>query len=163
MLGVAEEVCNPTDAEDAVQDALAAAHRNWADAKFDSPRMIRHWLYVIVRSKALNRIRNRARRRRMETPSESLSILQPSSDVDSPASGDPLEALVESRTQEKRRREIDAAIFGLSPKLSRVTRLRLEGLEAEQIGRVMSIPVQTVHTRFHRARPKLQVLLRSQV
>lgn len=63
-------VADPTEAEDAVQDALLTIHR--LRATYDPARPIRPWLGAIAERRAVDRLRRHGRRAGRETPIEAF-------------------------------------------------------------------------------------------
>jgi len=71
LRGVARRrIADPTEAEDAVQDALLTIHQ--LRATYDPGRPIRPWLVAIVDRRAVDRLRRRGRHAARETPLDEL-------------------------------------------------------------------------------------------
>ncbi|MGP3998865.1 RNA polymerase sigma factor [Streptomyces sp. 8N706] len=132
---------NPTDAEDAVQDAFLSAWRRLPEFRGDAT--FRTWMYRIVTNRCLNTRRGR-------TPVVPLETV-------------PEPATRNGRTAPERAAESDAATTALAQALGRLSSgqracwvLReLHGLHYEEIAQVMRTSEQTVRGRLFRARRAL--------
>ena len=63
---VRRRIADPTEAEDAVQDALLTLHQ--LRASYEAGRPIRPWLAAIAERRAIDRLRRHGRRQGRETP-----------------------------------------------------------------------------------------------
>ncbi len=130
------------DAEDAAQDAFVRAFRNLHT--FRGQGRFYTWLYQIVVRVCLDM--RRLARWDAEVPIESLPELSSHSDASLGA--------VDSRLL------VEALLDRISPPMRAALVLReLEGLEYEDIARVMQIPVGRVRWRLHVARAEFQRLV----
>ncbi len=136
---------NPEDARDVLQDTLLAMARGVGDFREESS--ISTWLYRIARSFCLKR-----RRRSKFAPKEVASL---ESDLPLEASRltapgkRPDEVLEGKELQEALEESIDA----LDPIYREVLLLRdVEGLTAPEVAEALSIRVDAVKSRLHRAR-----------
>jgi len=142
---------HPDDALDVAQDAMLRFFRSLG--RFDPKRPVRPWLLHIVR----NLVRDRARRRRVRRteslePAADALRLEPSDpgpDPEALASRRQLQALAWRCLQE------------LPPDHREVLVLRdYQGLAYAEIAAALEIPRGTVMSRLHRARRRLQELVR---
>jgi RNA polymerase sigma-70 factor (ECF subfamily) len=67
---VRRRIADPTEAEDAVQDALLTIHQ--LRASYEPGRPIRPWLAAIAERRAIDRLRRHGRRQGRETPIEAF-------------------------------------------------------------------------------------------
>ncbi|MCU0233144.1 MAG: sigma-70 family RNA polymerase sigma factor [Thermoanaerobaculales bacterium] len=142
---------HPDDALDVAQDAMLRFFRSLG--RFDPERPVRPWLLHIVR----NLVRDRARRRRVRRteslePDEGVLRLEPSDPGPDP------EALAS-------RRQLQALAWrclqALPSEYREVLVLRdYQGLAYAEIAAALEIPRGTVMSRLHRARRRLQELVR---
>ena len=143
------------DAHDAAQEALIQLYQALPKARHDLP--FRPWFYTIVRHKCLDALRQRRpllrRAWRDQTDAEDAAERVPD-----PA---PLpEEIYERRDVQRVLHEVIAA---LAPKYREVVLLRYAtDLTFEEIGEVLHMPVNTVKTRFQRAKGLLRPLLMAQ-
>ncbi len=138
LYGVAHALAgNPADAEDLVQETLAAA----VSGRYRGEASLRTWLVgILVRRAAMLR-RSRARR-----PAEPLVEAR----TDVPAEPDPT-------ARSDVRLDLTTMLACLSPEHRAVIVLReLQGLTYEAIAGVLKIPRGTVESRLHRARQELR-------
>ena len=142
------------DAEEVVIEAFAQA---WRDAaKFEAGRSsVAGWLTMIARSRALDLVRARARRRRMTA---SAAADRPQS---APAMGewrpDPSGAL----DHDERRRQVEQALASLAPPQREAIELAyFEGLSQSEIAARLQEPLGTVKTRVRLGMQKLRECLR---
>lgn len=142
---------NPDDALDVAQDAMLRFFRSLG--RFDTTRPVRPWLLRIVR----NLVRDRARRLRVRRteplqPDDNVLRFEPSDPRPNPevmAARHELQALVWSYLRE------------LSPRYREVLVLRdYQDLSYDEIAVALKIPRGTVMSRLHRARRRLQELVR---
>ena len=132
----------PGDAEDAAQEAFVRAFRNLNS--FRGKGKFYTWLYQIVVRVCLDY----KRLARWDSEISMEAITEPLTGSDAGLRA------VDSRLL------VEALLDRISPPLRAMLVLReLEGLEYEQIGRVMQIPVGRVRWRLHAARAEFQKLL----
>ena len=99
------------------------------------------WLFGIARNAALDELRRRKRRARLETEPEDLAAASP---------GDQVEAAV-------RREAVRAALGRLEPRERELVALKFAGgLSNEEIARVVGVSASNVGTRLHRTMEKLR-------
>ena len=133
----------PGDAEDAAQEAFVRAFRSLHT--FRGNGRFYTWLYQIVVRVCLDL--RRLARWNAEVPIETL--------LDHTGAADAGLDAVDSRLL------VEALLDRISPPIRATLVLReLEGLEYEEIARVMQIPVGRVRWRLHAARAEFQKLLR---
>lgn len=133
---------DPEDAKDVAQDTLLAAARGLRE--FRGASSISTWLFTIARSFCIKK-----RRRRAGEPGEQVSLDADDSVVIAAAGAAPDEA---AGTREIGA-ALEAAIGALEPMYREVLVLRdVEGLTAEEVGRVLDLGVDAVKSRLHRAR-----------
>jgi len=132
---------NPTDAEDALQEALVSALRSVG--RFERRSAIRTWLYRIVVNASLDRLRRNAAR-----PASSLD------GVDVPSG-------VDETDRTATRMDVMAALQTLSPgQRAAVVLVHMEGMSVAEAADVLELPEGTVKSRCSRGRAQLaQVLL----
>lgn len=120
--------------------------------RFDQSRPLRHWLTRI----ALNKCRDWARRRKVRAIFTFATPLE--------QAPDPVDLSPDVERQVGDRQELVnvlAAMNGLPGKLKDVIVLRaVEGLSQAEAASLLGITEKAVETRLHRARVKLQELLR---
>jgi RNA polymerase sigma-70 factor (ECF subfamily) len=161
MLAVARRMLRcESDAEDAVQEAFAQAHR--ALPRFEGQALLSTWLHRIVVNACLMRLRKQRRRR--ET---SIEELLPSfaEDGHREDAGDPWprDALAELEAHEVRA-AVRKAIDCLPERHRCVLVLRdIEGLSSEEVAEQLGIRADAVKMRLHRARQALRSLLDPQL
>jgi len=131
---------NREDAEEVAQDVFVKAYRSLADFRGDA--RFSTWLYTIVRTCCISRLRTRK-----------------------PASA-PLEGLNEPHAEDKtletrnRRESVNRAIRLLGPEDAQVVTLFYQGEQSlEEIGRIMGLEPNTVKVRLHRARGRLKEVM----
>ncbi len=132
---------NPSDAEDALQEALVSALRY--AGRFEGRSAVRTWLYRIVVNASLDRIR-----RRSAHPVDALGDDDPPHPVDEVARvADRLDVL--------------AALRQISPgQRAAVVLVHIEGLSVSEAAEVLDLPEGTVKSRCSRGRAQLAGLLR---
>ncbi len=134
---------NPSDAEDAAQEAFVQAWR--ALPTFRGESSVATWLYRIVVNRCLNV-------RRAQKPAEPLAET-----LEAPASRP--DHIVEARGELE---ALKFAVTRLTPEQRAPFVLReLEGLSYEEIGEVLEISPPAVKGRLHRARLELLHAMRS--
>src|SRR5580692_404364 len=146
---------NAADAEDAVQDALLAAHTHLH--QFRGQAQISTWLTTIV----LNCARLQLRRRPRHLPvslDESTGDLQPVSLSERLADHRP------NPEDECRKSELTVRMTQLhsqlSPVLRRTFQLRdIDGLSIRETARILGVPTGTVKAQSARARKRLKELM----
>lgn len=150
-------VGDPAEAEEAVLEAFMQV---WSDASgFDASRgSVGAWLTMMVRSRALDRVRARTRRERATASSGSGTALG------APGMGtwqtDPDRALQE----DERRRRVTAALAALPAEQREAIELAFyQGLSQSEIAARLSVPLGTVKTRVRNGMLKLRERLRELV
>ena len=148
-----------SEAEDAVQTAYLKAFAGMAD--FAGRSSLSTWLTRIVINEALGRVRS-AKRRRARFDSASVLIMDEYRDKlmrgSVPASPD------SSLAREQLRVVLERAIAELPDAFRSVFVLReVEGLTVDETAEVLGLAPNTVKTRLHRARRKLQDALAPEV
>ena len=140
---------NPADAEDLAQETFIRAFRGLHQFRGDSS--FKNWLYRIAANAAHTRRGEHLRHAAIwETRIESDEVSERH-----------LASAAESVEQRAiRRQAIDRALASLSPDQRAVVVLHdVEGLEYQEIGDVLKIPIGTVMSRIFRARRRLRPLL----
>lgn len=157
MLNVARQLLsNEHDAQEAVQDAFVTALRSLD--KFERRSSLATWLHRIVVNAALMKRRSQGRRHE-----ESLEGLLPTFKDDghqaAPTPGWTSAALAKIE-QEETRAEIRRCIDRLPETHRTVLLLRdIQELDTETVAELLSISVDAVKVRLHRARQALKTLL----
>jgi RNA polymerase sigma-70 factor (ECF subfamily) len=146
---------NAADAEDAVQDALLAAHKHLHQFKGES--QMSTWLTAIVQNSARMKLRTRLRHIHVS--------------LDEPVGEDPESSLANrlpdggpNPEEECRDSELSRYLGRfrgqLSPILLRTFQLRdVEGLSTRETAEILGIPSGTVKAQLGRARKKLRELM----
>lgn len=134
---------NPTDAEDAVQEAVLSAYRRAAG--FRGEAAVGSWLHRIVVNNCMDILRRRAAR-----PEEAWPAVEPA---------DPSDPLAEAETAV----EVTRALAEL-PVEQRVALLLVDmtGHPVAEAARILDVPAGTVKSRCARGRARLAVLLAGQ-
>ena len=132
---------NPSDAEDAVQEALVSALRSVE--RFERRSAVRTWLYRIVVNASLDRLRRNAAR-----PAGSLEGIDVPSGVD-------------EADRTSTRMDVMSALQTLSPgQRAAVVLVHIEGMSVAEAAEVLELPEGTVKSRCSRARAQLALVLR---
>jgi RNA polymerase sigma-70 factor (ECF subfamily) len=134
---------DPTEAEDAVQDAFISAFRQ--ASRFRGDAQFSTWLHRIVVNACLDRLRRR--RVRAVVPYDEAAMS---------AVADPRDQMAE--------RETAVEVTGALQQISDEQRLAivlvdLQGMSVEDAARVLQVPAGTVKSRCHRGRAQLALLL----
>jgi RNA polymerase sigma-70 factor (ECF subfamily) len=144
-------VClNPSDADDAVQEAFVALGRTVTTFRHEAS--LSTWLFTVVKNMCMRMLRPFARQRRHLGEAVDVQALDELRD--------------ESLTPEEqleRQRMVDAvehSLLRLEPLYREVLVLRdVEGLSGPDVARRLGISVAAMKTRLHRARHLLRELL----
>ncbi len=153
VLGLALRITQDrADAEDVVVDTFAQV---WRDARrFESQRgSVASWLATIARSRALDLLRSRGRRNRLDDAASSTSI--------NPGMGTPPPSPIAVTLADERGRRVQAAL-ALLPDAQR-TALELayfDGLSQSEIAERIDAPLGTVKTRMRLGLRRLRELLK---
>lgn len=142
------------DAQDAVQETLIQLFQSLPAAKRDLP--FRPWFYRILRRKCLDVLRRRTSSQRSAAfANDGVADDAPDDTV---ADAGPLpEELFERRDLQ---RLLQGVIAELPPRYREVVLLRyVADLTFDEIGTALDLPVNTVKTRFQRAKRMLKPLL----
>jgi RNA polymerase sigma-70 factor (ECF subfamily) len=154
VLGLALQITRePADAEEVVVDTFAQV---WRDAaRFASQRgSVGAWLATIARSRALDLLRARGRRTRLDDSAESLSLVEPA--AMGSATPSPMAALL----ADERSRRVQAAMATLPPAQRKALELGyFEGLSQTEIAEHLDEPLGTVKTRMRLGLRRLRELL----
>ena len=147
---------NAADAEDAVQDALLAAHMHLH--QFRGQAKISTWLTTIV----LNSARLQLRRRARHVP---VSLDESTGELQSVSVSERLADHRPNPEDECRESELSARLSQLhsqlSPTLRRTFLLRdVDGLSIRETARILGVPTGTVKAQSARARQRLKELMR---
>jgi RNA polymerase sigma-70 factor (ECF subfamily) len=142
------KVCGHREnAEDTMQETLLKAVPYLQ--RFDSPKALAVWLYKVAKNNCLM-----SRRKSKFAPKESLSLEELMPDrkdlerLQATGGGTPEQALLRSE-----REQLQQAVLRLPPAYRLVLVLHdMEGLETEEIARVLELREGTVRVRLHRAR-----------
>ncbi len=140
---------DPSEAEDAVQDAWVSAWRSLSSFRSDASAGT--WLFRIVTNAALSQVR----RRRSTVP------LDPADDTAGPAApahADPERSALRGEEVDR----VHRAIATLEPSQRVPLVLReLEGLSYEEVADVLDVNPAALRSRLHRARASLLATLRN--
>jgi RNA polymerase sigma-70 factor (ECF subfamily) len=134
------------DAKDVLQETLIAAARNLPE--FRGASSISTWLYSIARSFCIKH------RRRSKFAPETIESLDTSGPAEMLAQvPDPARTPDEALDGRRLEAVLEDAIGALEPKYREVLVLRdVEGLSAAEVAEVLSLSVEAVKSRLHRAR-----------
>ncbi|HWC12606.1 MAG TPA: RNA polymerase sigma factor [Acidimicrobiales bacterium] len=137
---------DPTDAEDACQEALVAVARGLG--RFDGRSAFTTWAYRVTTNTCLDELRRRRRRPVPGLgPAEEAAAARPS------AASDPGDRVAV-------RLDVDAALAAIPPDFRTAVVLRdLCQLSYDEIAAVLDVPVGTVRSRIARGRAALLPLL----
>jgi RNA polymerase sigma-70 factor (ECF subfamily) len=142
-------VRDAADAEDLAQETFVRAHRQRASLR--DPAALASWLYQIATHVSIDRLRQRARtvQRQVDASVEDLPI----ADQNRPS---PLAVVQQTEMSEC----VQRYVADLSDAHKAVVPLHdADGLTAEEISRLLQLPLTTVKMRLHRARQQLQAAL----
>lgn len=141
---------NPADAEDLVQEAMLKAYRGWDS--FTSGTNAKAWLLTILRNAFINEYRRRTRR----PETVDLDTAEAAAALPEESVGDPQAQFFDQIVDEEVLRAVDALpeVFREAVVLSDI-----EGLDYQEIARVLDIPVGTVKSRLFRGRRMLKAKL----
>ena len=143
-------VRDAAEADDLTQETFLRAHRHWQ--RLRDPAAVESWLYQIATHVSIDRMRQRAKaaERQVNEPVEELPIADP-------VHPSPLTVI----QQDEMSTCVQAYVAKLSDTYKAVLLLHdADGLTAEEIARLLQLPLTTVKMRLHRARRQLQVALR---
>jgi len=127
------------DAQEIAQDAFVQLHR--ALPGIQSPAHLKHWLLGTVTHRAIDRLRQAARRPRLSTLEEIPEVAAPDEETSDPLA----------------QRRLRAAIATLAPDAQAVILLRFqEDLDPLEIARVLAMPHNTVKSHLRRALEQLR-------
>ncbi len=136
------------DAQEVVQEVFVRAVQHIG--RFDFRASFYTWLVSITRNAAFDALRGTQRRGRFKQTEDGLDRYS------ADGVGDPVEASQESETAVKVRK----ALLRLKPRDRTLIVLReYEGLQYEEIARVMGCSVGTIESGLHRARKRLKTIL----
>jgi RNA polymerase sigma-70 factor, ECF subfamily len=132
-------------AQDAAQDAFLRLHRHLG--RFDESRELGPWLYRVV----VNVCRDAARRGR----GARLVGLEDAATLASPSEG--ARVREDAVTLDERRQLVQAALLTLPPREREAIVLRdIEGLDTEEVARVLGSSAGTVRSQISTARVKIK-------
>ena len=135
---------NPHDAEDVMQDVLAALLSSLS--KFRGQSSLSSWAYVVARHSCARRRKRAARQQSLEGEDGRLPELV-----------DPAAETERSAERRELREALEQAIAELPDSLRHVLVLRdVEGLSAADVARELGLGVRAVKSRLHRARAALR-------
>ncbi len=136
---------DPEDAKDVLQDTLLAVARGVKD--FRGASSVSTWLYTIARSFCIKK-----RRRSKFAPAEEAS-LDDDSATEARQVADEARGPDESLAGRQIEAALEQAIGNLAPMYREVLVLRdVEGLTAPEVAEVLSLTIEAVKSRLHRAR-----------
>ena len=140
---------DPEDAKDVLQDTLFAMARSVRD--FRGASSISTWLYTIVRSFCIKK------RRKSRFAPDEVRSLETDAAVEAGRLADPAKGPDEALAGRQVEHALEQGILALEPMYREVLLLRdVEGLTALEVAEVLSISVQAVKSRLHRARLSLR-------
>jgi RNA polymerase sigma-70 factor (ECF subfamily) len=134
------------DAKDVLQETLLAVARTVKD--FRGASSVSTWLYTIARSFCIKK-----RRRSKFAPEQEESLDARESGVEARQVVDPSRSAEDDLAGRQIEAALEQAIGALDPMYREVLVLRdVEGLTAPEVAEVMSLTVEAVKSRLHRAR-----------
>jgi len=138
---------NAADADDLVQETMLKAYRAWDS--YQRGTNAKAWLLTILRHAFINEYRRRTRR----PETVDVETIEPFAVFPDVQESDPQGAFFDRIVDEQVLRAIDAL-----PEAFRETLVLsdVEGLNYQDIGRILDVPVGTVKSRLFRARRLLQ-------
>ena len=138
---------NAADADDLVQETMLKAYRAWDS--YQPGTNAKAWLLTILRHAFINEYRRRTRR----PETVDVETIEPFAVFPDVQQEDPQGAFFDRIVDEQVLRAIDAL-----PEAFRETLVLsdVEGLNYQDIGRILDVPVGTVKSRLFRARRLLQ-------
>lgn len=141
---------NAADADDLVQETMLKAYRAWDS--YQRGTNAKAWLLTILRHAFINEYRRRTRR----PETVDVETIEPFAVFPDVQESDPQGAFFDRIVDEQVLRAIDAL-----PEAFRETLVLsdVEGLNYQDIGRILDVPVGTVKSRLFRARRLLQARL----
>ncbi len=142
-------VRDAAEAEDLAQETFLRAHRQISTLR--DRVALAGWLYQIATRVSIDRLRQRGRtiQRQVDTPVEDLPI----ADRDRPS---PLTIIQQNEMSDC----VQRYVADLSDPYRAVLLLHdADGLTAEEISRLLQLPLTTVKMRLHRARRQLETAL----
>ena len=140
---------DPEDAKDVLQDTLFAMARSVRD--FRGASSISTWLYTIVRSFCIKK------RRKSRFAPDEVRSLETDAAVEAGRLADPAKGPDEALAGRQVEHALEQGILALEPMYREVLLLRdVEGLTAPEVAEVLSLSVQAVKSRLHRARLSLR-------
>lgn len=160
LLAYASKLCRSVDkAEDVVQEAMIRAYRNWdrfiVPVDKDADKVIRAWLYRIVKNAFVNEYaKDRSERRRMERASRDVTVEH----VSNPGSNEDVRVRREFQFEGEPNLDprIESALLALNADFRRTLLLEAQGLAYKDIAAKLGVNIGTVMSRLHRARKQLQ-------
>lgn len=139
---------DPTDADDACQDALVALVRGLP--RFDGRSSFATWAYRVTANVCLDELRRRRRRPRPRALD----------DGDGPPTDGPLATAPDVGDRVAARVDVDAALARLAPEFRVAVVLRdLCELSYDEIAEILGVPAGTVRSRIARGRAALLVVV----
>jgi RNA polymerase sigma-70 factor (ECF subfamily) len=146
---------NTEDAEDAVQDALLAAHKNLK--QFRGEAQMSTWLSAIVCNSARMQLRKRPRATHVSLDSRIGEGDESLSEILEDGRPNPEDECHESKLQGR----LIKLVARLSPTLRKTFQLRyVDQLSVSETARVLGVPIGTVKAQTARARAKLLASMR---
>jgi RNA polymerase sigma-70 factor (ECF subfamily) len=142
-------VRDAAEAEDLAQETFVRAYRQRSTLR--DPAALESWLYQIATHVCIDRLRQRARtvERQVDAPIEDLPI----ADRKRPS---PLAIVQQTEMSEC----VQRYVANLSDAYKAVLLLHdADGLTADEIARLLQLPLTTVKMRLHRARRQLEIAL----
>jgi RNA polymerase sigma-70 factor (ECF subfamily) len=137
---------NPEDAQDVLQETLAAAARGLGDFRGDAS--LSTWLFTVARSFCIKK-----RRTSKHAPERIVPLEDAQGTVAAPAGTAPDEVAASRQAVEA----LEQALAALDPDQREVLLLRdVEGLAAKEAAAIVGISVGALKSRLHRARAELR-------
>jgi RNA polymerase sigma-70 factor (ECF subfamily) len=144
-------VRDAAEAEDLAQETFLRAHRQISTLR--DPAALAGWLYQIASHVSIDRLRQQAQaiHRQVDTPIEDLPI----ADRNRPS---PLTIIQQNEMSEC----VQRYVTDLSDPYKAVLLFHdVDGLTADEISRLLQLPLTTVKMRLHRARQQLRAALKN--
>ena len=153
VYSVVYRMCGPDDAEDLTQEIFLKALSALRSFQFQGHASFRTWLYRIAVNAAINELRRRKRRQRVEGPSLDTPVNTEEGEVAREIADELGLTPDEEYERAETRREVQAVLARVKPQHRRVlVMVDLEGMEYQEAAQVMGCPLGTLKSRVARAR-----------
>lgn len=148
-------VNDKNEAEDLAQETFIEIHKSIG--KFRGQSSLSTWIHRIAVTKSLDYVRKQQRQKRGGKLKMFLRIGEDAIDIPAPSSKQP-----DSIIEQNERRDILNAALSKLPKKQHVAFVlsKYDGLSNKEVAKTMKLSVSSVESLIHRAKSKLQQLLK---